>query len=226
MRLWHYFLGVAFSVIAPWFYYLWFHGPFLARSQMDWGSFGSYMSGVTGPLIGALTLIFLLFSFQHQARAGSTGVFFSLVTAHLDSVATYKTEYSCDEFGTDYLQWLWRNFIDQQQAYSEDVERIANSLSNTAPEILPIIYSFLTVVRFIDEDGNFDHIWKERHVVYFWSRISAVEKKLILAMAVYNEIGDEIRPLMKKYKQATRLTISAPASEEAYLKQLVEQALS
>lgn len=225
MRIWHYAFGMTLSAVVPFLYYLWFHDLYLSNSQVDWGSFGSYMSGVAGPLIGGITLMFLLVSFRYQARTVSTTAFFSMVAAHLDSISKYQTEYSCETVGLEYLQWLWRSFYDQVGS-APDPQRASLALKTNAPELLPMAYSVMAVIRFVDEDENFDRKMKERYVTYFWSRISGVEKKLLLSMAAYDDLRHEFTPLMRKYHASVRARISAPEGEEPFLNILVEKVLS
>ena len=224
MRVWLYFLGTALSVALPFFYYLFFHGLFLSSEQIDWGSFGSYMSGIAGPLVSGVTLAFMLISFQYQARTGATTIFFSMVTAHLESMGSYQTEYSCDVKGYEYLQWIWRNF--HEQVANESNNEVKNkAMANNAPELLPMVNSILVIFRFLDNDRNLDSKIKEQYFDYFWSRISAVEKKLFLAMAIYDEVGSDVIPLLKKYRKTIRCRISAPTSEENFIEKLKESIL-
>lgn len=224
MRIWHYAVGMTLSVVLPFLYYLWFHDLYLVNSQVDWGSFGSYMSGVAGPLVGGITLMFLLVSFRYQARTVSTTAFFSMVSAHLDSISKYRTEYSCDIVGLEYLQWLWQSFYNQASS-ATNTGSASLLLKTNAPEILPMVYSIMAIIRFVDEDENFDQKMKQRYISYFWSRISGVEKKLLLSMAVYDDLRNDFKPLIKKYESSINIRFSAPEGEEPFISKLFEKLL-
>jgi hypothetical protein len=225
MRLWHFVVGIIIAILLPFGFYLSYHGLVLADTQPDWGNFGSYMSGVAGPAVGAVTLIFMMLSFLQQARAASTTIFFSMVAEHEKSVRAYSTEYSQAYTGLEYLQWIWRNVASKAESAQLDEEEIRKALSVNVAELIPLVSAVVTVIHYVDDDPNFDSRTRQRYVQYFWSRLSGVEKKLLLAILKYDEIGSELRPLFTKYRQVVRTYVSTNESEILFVETLRDHAL-
>lgn len=225
MRTWHFVVGISISIILPFCFYLSYHSLLLSDTQPDWGNFGSYMSGVAGPAVGAVTLVFMMLSFRQQARAASTTIFFSMVAEHEKSVRAYSTEYSQAYTGLEYLQWIWRNVASLAESGQFDENKIREALAVNIAELVPLVSAVVTVIHYVDDDPNFDRRTRQRYVQYFWSRLSGVEKKLLLAILKYDEIGSELKPLFIKYRKVVRTHVSTNKSEILFVKALRDHVL-
>lgn len=220
MRLWHFVFGIVLAILLPFGFYLSFHSLTWAKTQPDWGNFGSYMSGVAGPAVGAVTLIFMMLSFRQQTRAASTTIFFAMVAEHEKSIRAYSTEYSQAYTGLAYLQWIWGNVAGKAQQSLADDEGIGAVLRVNIAELIPFISAVVSIIRYLDDDPYFDRRTKERYVQYFWSRLSGVEKKLLLAITLYDSIGQDLKPLFVKYREVVKTQVSTSKLEIPFIEKL------
>ncbi|MBA5606803.1 hypothetical protein H3H36_15715 [Duganella sp. FT3S] len=220
MKRWFYPMAMLFAVALPFLYYLGFHG-FLtwAPDQPDWGSFGSYMSGVAGPLVSAITLMFMVNSFRQQSRTSSANLFLILMSDHVAFVRGLKTEYSGGDggyVGIEYLKRLW-DHIAKSCVDKIHEQNLAIATDENLAEFLPVISTIRGIIEFIDADSGFSAEEKRKYVNLFYSRLSSVEIKLMLA---YAQRQDELATLIERYPAVLGLRISEPESEKLLLNHL------
>ncbi|MGR2870845.1 hypothetical protein [Vibrio vulnificus] len=100
LRTIYYFIAIIVVPILAILFYAIFHQFSLSNNQIDWGAFGSFVGGVSAPVVAAITLVFLVNSNQEQARQTSLKVCIELVNDHATLVNNYKLPNVNSEYWT------------------------------------------------------------------------------------------------------------------------------
>ncbi|MDP2562672.1 hypothetical protein [Psychrobium sp. 1_MG-2023] len=218
MKVIHYILAISIAPLIPFGFYFSQHEMSFSNNQIDWGAFGSFMGGVSGPVVAAITLMFLIQSFRQQSKVSSIQVYLTLLKDHVDYVLNYKTQYSGGYEGIEYLDYLWK----QTSIFDDDITEIniKSRFENNIAQIQPLVENFKFVLKQISKDQYLSVDEKNRFITLYYSRLTSVEIKLFLSVAI---VDTELHVLLSKYKYD--LHISKPKTEDAlvdFLKRRIE----
>ncbi|WP_285162839.1 hypothetical protein [Shewanella goraebulensis] len=209
-----YILAILLTPFFPFWFYFNHHEASLSNNQVDWGAFGSYMGGVTGPIVAAITLLFLIDSYRKQSKQSALQIFLTLLKDHVEYVMGYTTQYSKSYKGHDYLDWLWNVIKNSQEP--ELIDRIKKNYG----EIQPLVMSIQLLIELIDREPTFNKSEKSLYVLQIYSRLTSVEMKLFLASAL---IDDKSKCQLKKYEYEQCRIISCPDDENWLLDRFLHE---
>lgn len=209
MKPWQYAALIITAPLAPFIFYIYHHKLSLSASQTDWGSFGSFMGGVSGPMIAGITLIFLIDSFLKQSRTSALQYFFFQMQHHSEYVKGYTTQYSNSYSGIEYLNYLWKTIAQAQRELSD--EEIMRLTQFNLTEISPVISSIKSIIKSLDEEISLNKSEKHNNANLFYSRLTSVEIKLVLALSYFDP---ELNHFIKKYPGILSVQISKPEEEK------------
>jgi hypothetical protein len=171
------------------------------------------MGGVMGPIVAAITLLFLIDSFRKQSKQSALQIFLTLLKDHVEYVVGYTTQYSGPNKGHDYLDWLWRAIKGSQQS------GLVDSIKKNYGEIQPLVGSIQLIIELIDCEPSFNESEKNAYVSHIYSRLTSVEMKLFLASAL---IDEKSKIQLCKYDYNNIRIISFP-EDESWLLDIFER---
>ena len=190
--------------VVPFLFYFSQHEASFSNNQVDWGAFGSYMGGVSGPMVAAITLFFLVDSFQHSRKQAALQSFMNGLAAHVDYATNYKTQYSGGYTGHKYLDCLWKVISGSNE--QELIDRINTNYG----EIQPLISNIQMLISIIDQDTSFRTSEKNYYIQHVYSRLTSVELKLFLASSL---VDLKSKKILRCYDHTSGRVISRPDEE-------------
>ncbi|MUK61498.1 hypothetical protein GNP81_13215 [Aliivibrio fischeri] len=200
-----YLAAILLAPVIPFLFYFSHHEVSFSEKQVDWGAFGSYMGGVVGPIVAAITLLFLIDSYQRSSKQGALQTFIQSLTAHVEYATNYKTQYSSSYTGHKYLNWLWDVVADSSE--QNLIERIEKNYG----EIQPLVNNIKLIISVIEQDSSFNDLEKKYYIQHVYSRLSSVEMKLFLASSL---VDAESKRILKNYDSLAGLVVSRPKTED------------
>jgi len=200
-----YLAAILLAPVIPFLFYFSHHEASFSEKQVDWGAFGSYMGGVVGPIVAAITLLFLIDSYLRSSKQGALQTFMQSLTAHVEYATNYKTQYSGAYTGHKYLDWLW-NVI----AGSSELDLI-DRIEKNYGEIQPLVNNIKLVISVIEQEPSFNDSEKKYYIQHVYSRLSSVEMKLLLASSL---VDAESKRILKHYDCLAGRIVSRPETED------------
>lgn len=200
-----YLAAILLAPVIPFLFYFSHHDASFSEKQVDWGAFGSYMGGVVGPIVAAITLLFLIDSYQRSSKQGALQTFMQSLTAHVEYATNYKTQHSCAYTGHKYLDWLWNVIAGSSE--QDLIDRVKKNYG----EIQPLLNNIKLVISVIEQDASFSKTEKNHYIQHVYSRLSSVELKLFLASSL---IDTESKRILKGYDCLAGRIVSRPSTED------------
>ncbi|MGO4151273.1 hypothetical protein AB2338_16865, partial [Vibrio cholerae] len=212
-----YFLAIIAVPMLTIAFYVNFHQLEFSSHQIDWGAFGSFVGGVSAPVVAAITLVFLVKSNHEQARQTSLKVCIELVNDHATLVSNYRLPNVASEHwsGRESLKVLWKSVIDADDPSSKVFE---DRLQSYGVELEPLVSNLKYVFHYISDDAFLSKSDKLKMVQLLMSRCERLELKLIKVLTLRD---DELKKLVLKHKFFPKMQLN-PA-EEKLLKYVVDK---
>ncbi|EGR1113503.1 hypothetical protein DDN80_18890, partial [Vibrio cholerae] len=211
LRTIYYFIAIIVVPILAILFYAIFHQFSLSNNQIDWGAFGSFVGGVSAPVVAAITLVFLVNSNQEQARQTSLKVCIELVNDHATLVNNYKLPNVNSEYwtGRESLKELWRGLTN---ANIEDSRQFENRLKSCELELEPIVSHLKYIIHYISSDAYLSSDEKKKMVQLLMCRCERLELKLIKALTLRDE---ELKLLVLKHEFFPQMWLN-PTEEKLF----------
>ncbi|MBN8090989.1 hypothetical protein J0J26_23475 [Vibrio vulnificus] len=200
-----YLVAILLAPVIPFLFYFSHHEASFSEKQVDWGAFGSYMGGVVGPIVAAITLLFLIDSYKRSSKQGALQAFMLSLADHVEYARNYKTQYSGGYTGHEYLNWLWSVIAGSSE--QDLIERVKKNYG----EIQPLVNNIKLVISIIEQDTSFNDVEKSRYIQHVYSRLSSVELKLLLASSL---VDVESKRILKHYDCLADRIVSRPDTED------------
>ena len=238
---------VLFAAIPPFNHWTW------KLKDLDaslFSSYGSFLSGVLGPLVALLSFVLLFKTLTEQrqqfTKASFQTNFYSLLENHrmilnaiCDKVDGISTE---DERGADFFADLaQRIYIDYGgkpiPVEGKTVAPVCKTSSVGTPRLVAIYNHYFSIhqsdlghyfrnlyhfVRFIVE-SDVDDATKKRHMKILRAQLSNYEM-LILAYNCLHKFGSKFRPFVEKYELLQNINFELDLNKE-YVRRIIDPLL-
>jgi hypothetical protein len=210
-----YLIGIFLTPVVPSLFYFSNHEASLSKNQVDWGAFGSYMGGIVGPVVAAITLLFLIDSYKNTSKQAALQTFLTYLEKHVSYAMTYKTQYSGCYTGHEYLDWLWKVIAGASQ------DNLIERINKNYGEIKPLVTNIQLLISVIAKDSAFNKEEKSHYIQHVYARLTSVELKLFLASSL---IDIESKSILQTYDHTCGgHVISKPATEDWLIDEFVRQ---
>ncbi|EGR7969326.1 hypothetical protein V8049_004412 [Vibrio vulnificus] len=197
--IWYIVLIIA-SPLASIAFYMYFHILKFSENQVDWGAFGSFVGGVSAPVVAGITLIFLIQSGKYQAQQTAQKIALDLIDSHVATAELF--EYPGSTPGELSFLALWNNLLAKGSA---DSLQFKEELKSVDTRMERLVRSSLYIVEFISTDTYLSNSDKNRLLDLWVSKLKRPEMKLFFALSMENK--DIKKALLNK-----RLTFSSVAN--------------
>ena len=177
-----YLAAILLAPVIPFLFYFSHHEASFSEKQVDWGA--------VSLIVAAITLLFLIDSYQRSRKQGALQTFMQFLTAHVEYAINYKTQYSGAFTGHEYLNRLW-NVIAGSSA-----RNLIKIIEKNYGEIQPLLNNIKLVISVIEQDASFSKAEKNHYIQHVYSILSSVELKLFLASSL---IDRESKRILKHY---------------------------
>ena len=182
MRTTSYILLIILAPIASIAFYMYFHIQKFSENQIDWGAFGSFVGGVSAPIVAGITLVFLIQSGKSQSRQVAQKTALDLIDAHVNVAESF--EYSGASSGEPSFLALWNNLLARGDVGSEPFN---DELKSIEVYMERLVRSSLFIVDFVSDDV-FLSAKDKRKILDLWvSRLKRSELKLFLVLSLRDD---------------------------------------
>lgn len=200
-----YLVAIFLAPLAPFVLYFSKHQASFSNNQVDWGAFGSYMGGVSGPIVAAITLIFLVDSYQRSSKQAALQTLINGLIAHVDYATNYKTSDSGAYSGHKYLGIVWKSISNAEEA------NLFDRINQNYVQFQPLINNIQLLISIVDQDTSFCASEKNHYIQHIYSRLTSVELKLFLASSL---IDPKSKKVLHCYNYTSDRVIEESDSED------------
>ncbi|ENR6547659.1 hypothetical protein ACEWOX_003406 [Vibrio cholerae] len=179
--IWYIVLIIA-SPLASIAFYMYFHIQKFSENQVDWGAFGSFVGGVSAPVVAGITLIFLIQSGKYQARQTAQKIALDLIDSHVATADLF--EHPGSSPGEMSFLALWNNLLAKGSADSLEFKE---ELKTVDTQMERLVRSSLYIVEFISTDTYLSNSDKNRLLDLWVSKLKRPEVKLFFALSMENK---------------------------------------
>lgn len=164
-------------------FYMCFHIYEFSNKQVDWGAFGSFVGGVSGPIVTALTFLYLMNSNRELARQTSFKMGIDLINDHINIVNNHlpcsyatKSEYR----GEGILKELLEHLVAKHEKGQDGFDTAFISMMD---ELEPITNNMKFIFSNVSEDSLLSKRDRLELGKLFSSKCNRIELKLLFILS-------------------------------------------
>ena len=186
MKVLYYIIAILLAPVISIVVYASFNSKVFSNNQLDWGSFGSFIGGVSAPIISAITLIFLIQSYRLQSKQSAMQLHLALLSEHLALVDRFRLKINSPSTSHDCLKSLWDKIVEKGADLQS--EQFKEARKNALFELEPIIESTKFLLSLIDDENLYQYEDRKKLRRIFFAKINTIELKLTFAVACSDEL--------------------------------------